>query len=108
MRGSRKLVRCVEQPVSEECLVKVSALVLVKCIVYCYSYRLEILLFIFKILYLVTCFSFTVPGVSNLNAFTDGHRRNMSSRCLLRQKLVIRVVTVDVPAQCLFQYNHFI
>lgn len=53
-------------------------------------------------------FSFAVPGVSNLNAVTDGHRRNMSSRCFLRQKLVIRVVTVDVPAQCLFQYNHFI
>lgn len=76
-------------------------------VVYCYSYRLEILLFIFKILYFVTCFSFAVPGVSNLNAVSDGHRRNMS-RCFLRQKLVIRVVTVDVPAQCLFQYNHFI
>jgi len=90
---SRKLVPCVEQPALEACLVKVSALVLVKCVVYCYSYRLEILLFILKISYLVTCFSFAVPGVSNLNAVTDGHRRNMFSRCFLRQKLDIRVVT---------------
>lgn len=88
--------------------MKVSPLVLVECVVYCYSYRLEILLFIFKILYLVTCFSFAVPGVSNLNAVTDSHRFNMPSRCSLRQKFVIRVVIVDVPAQCLFQYNHFI
>lgn len=79
MGASRKLVRCVEHTALEECLVKVSALVLVECVVYCYPYRLEILLFVFKILYLVTCFSFAVPGVSNLNAVTDGHRRNVLS-----------------------------
>jgi hypothetical protein len=106
--GSKKLVPCVEQPATEECLVKVFALLLVKCVVYCYSYRLEILLFIFTILYLVTCFSFAIPGVSNLNAVTDCHWRNMSSHCFLRQKLAIRVVTVDITAQCLFQYNHVI
>ena len=89
------------QSAYEEYLVKVSALVLVKCVVYC-SYRSEILL-IFKILYLIAGFTFAVPGVSNLNANTDGH-----TRCFLRQNLVIRVVTVDVNAQCLFKYNHFI
>jgi hypothetical protein len=65
--------------------VKVSAFVLVKCVVCCCPYSLETLLFIFKILYFVSFFSFAVPGVSNLNAFIVGHRLNTSSRCFLRQ-----------------------